>query len=366
MLKKLIFPILLCLSTTGFSQNTYKMLVGTYTRGTTSEGIYSLEINKQGQLISNKLLTKTDNPSYLAFSPDGKYVYAVNELGEESSVSAFAFNKENETLTFLNKVSAEGADPCFITVSDNHVFTANYSGGSISIFGRNADGSLTDTLKVIRHPKKNFGNGRFGPSNAHQIIFSSDGKYLMATNLGTDRVFTYSYNPSGGKEVLTYVDEIGVKKHSGPRHMVFSRDGKYLYLVQELDAGITVFSVANDGKLTNIQETTLVTDSTKKNGAADIHLSPDGKFLYATNRGEANTITYFAVKKDGTVRFVEQYSTSGNGPRNFTITPDGKFLFVGNQKSNNITVFSRNKCTGKLKLLTDKVELGAPVCLVLY
>ena len=366
MLKKLIFPILFCLSTAGFSQNTYNMLVGTYTRGTTSEGIYSLEINKQGQLISNKLLAKSDNPSYLAFSPDGKYVYAVNELGEESTVSAFAFNKEDETLTFLNKVSAGGADPCFITVSDKHVFTANYSSGSISVFERQPDGTISEAVQVIRHPKKNFGNGRFGPSNAHQIIFSPDGKYLMATNLGTDRVFTYSNNPTGGKEVLTYVDETGVKKHSGPRHTVFSKNGKYLYLVQELDAGITVFSVGNNGKLTVIQETTLVTDSTKKNGAADIHLSPDGKFLYATNRGEANTITCFAVKKDGTVRFVEQYSTSGNGPRNFTITPDGKFLFVGNQKSNNITVFSRNKCTGKLKMLTDKVELGAPVCLLLY
>ena len=365
MLKKLIFPILLCLSTTGFSQNTYKMLVGTYTRGTTSEGIYSLEINKQGQLIFNKLLAKSDNPSYLAFSPYGKYVYAVNELGEESTVSAFAFDKENETLTFLNKVSAGGADPCFITVSDRHVFTANYSSGSISVYERHPDGTISEAVQVITHPKKNFGNRRFGPSNAHQVIFSPDGKYLMATNLGTDRVFTYSYNPIGSKEVLTYVDEIGVKKHSGPRHMVFSRDGKYLYLVQELDAGITVFSVANDGKLTNIQETTLVTDSTKKNGAADIHLSPDGKFFYATNRGEANTITCFAVKKDGTVRFVEQYSTFGNVPRNFTLTPDGKYIFVGNQKTNNITVFSRNKCSGKLKLLTDKVELGAPVCLLL-
>ena len=366
MLKKLILPILFCLSTAGFSQNTYNMLVGTYTRGTTSEGIYSLEINKQGQLISNKLLAKSDNPSYLAFSPDGKYVYAVNELGKESTVSAFAFNKEDETLTFLNKVSAGGADPCFITVSDKHVFTANYSSGSISVFERQPDGTISEAVQVITHPKKNFGNRRFGPSNAHQVIFSPDGKYLMATNLGTDRVFTYSYNPIESKKVLTYVDEIGVKKHSGPRHTVFSKNGKYLYLVQELDAGITAFSVAPDGKLTNIQETTLVTDSTKKNGAADIHLSPDGKFLYATNRGEANTITCFAVKKDGTVRFVEQYSTSGNGPRNFTITPDGKFLFVGNQKSNNITVFSRNKCTGKLKMLTDKVELGAPVCLLLY
>ena len=365
MFKKLILPIMFCMATAGFSQENYNMLVGTYTRGTVSKGIYSLTFSGKGKFISQKLLAESDNPSYLAFSPYGKYVYAVNELGEESTVSAFAFDKENETLTFLNKVSAGGADPCFITVSDRHVFTANYSSGSISVFERHPDGTISEAVQVITHPKKNFGNRRFGPSNAHQVIFSPDGKYLMATNLGTDRVFTYSYNPIGSKEVLTYVDEIGVKKHSGPRHMVFSRDGKYLYLVQELDAGITVFSVANDGKLTNIQEATLVTDSTKKNGAADIHLSPDGKFLYASNRGEANTITCFSVQKDGQVRFVEQYSTFGNGPRNFTLTPDGKYIFVGNQKTNNITVFKRSKSSGKLKMVTDKVELGAPVCLLL-
>lgn len=366
MFKKLILPIMICLTSAGFSQDNYNMIVGTYTRGTTSEGIYSLEFSGKGKLLSQKLLAASDNPSYLAFSPDGKFVYAVNEHGEGSTVSAFAFDKANETLTFLNKVSAEGADPCFITVSDNHVFTANYSGGSISVFQRRADGKLSEAVQVITHPKKNFGNRRFGPSNAHQVIFSPDGKFLMATNLGTDRVFTYTYNPTGEKEALTYADQIGVKRASGPRHLTFSRNGKFLYLLQELDAGITVFSVGNDGKLTNIQETTLVTDNTKKNGAADIHLSPDGKYMYATNRGEANTISCFKVKKDGKVRFVEQYSTFGNGPRNFSISEDGKFLFTGNQKSNNITVFSRNKCTGKLKMLTDKVELGAPVCLLQY
>lgn len=366
MFKKLILPIMFCMATAGFSQESHNMLVGTYTRGTVSKGIYSLTFSGKGKFISQKLLAESDNPSYLAFSPDRKFVYAVNEHGEESTISAFAFDKANQTLTFINKVPAAGADPCYITVSDKHVFTANYSGGSISVFHRLPNGKLSEASQVITHPRKNFGNRRYGPSNAHQIIFSPDGKYLMATNLGTDRVFTYKYNPESDDEVLSYVDETGVKRASGPRHLAFSRNGKFLYLVQELNAGITVFSVSDDGKLSVIQETTLVTDSTKKNGAADIHLSPDGKFLYATNRGEANTITCFLIKNDGKLRFVEEYSTFGNAPRNFTITVDGKYLFVGNQKTNNITVYIRNRCSGKLKLLDDKTELGAPVCLVLY
>ncbi len=366
MLRKIILSAILITSLPVFSQSSYKMLVGTYTRGTTSKGIYSLEFSGKGKLLSQKLLAESDNPSYLAMSPDRKYVYAVNETGAESTVSAFAFDTGNENLTFINKVKAGGGDPCFITVSEKHVFTANYSGGSISVFERKADGSLSEAVQVIVHPKKNFGNRRYGPSNAHQVIFSPDGKYLMATNLGTDRVFTYAYQPDGGNEVMAYVDETGVKRASGPRHLTFSKNGKILYLVQELDAGITVFSVSGEGKLTVIQETTLVTDSTAKNGAADIHLSPDGRFLYATNRGEANTITCFAVKKDGTLRFTEQYPVNGNGPRNFTVTDDGKYLFIGNQKSDNISVFSRNKCSGKLNLLTNKVESGAPVCLLFY
>ena len=367
MLRKIMISALISITAiAGAQKNTYKMLVGTYTNSGKSEGIYAMEFSNKGKLLSQKLLAISDNPSYLAFSPDKKSVYAVNETGTESTISAFAFDKEKETLTFINKVNVCGGDPCFVNCTDKHVFTANYSGGSISVFGRNSDGSLTDTLEVIRHTGKNFGRGKFGPSNVHQVMFSPDGKYLIVTNLGTDRVFSYAYNPEGGNEVLKCTNQIMVKKHSGPRHTVFSKDGKYLYLVQELDASVTAFSVGDEGKLNIIQETTLVTDNTKKNGAADIHLSPDGNYLYATNRGEANNISCFKVKKDGRLVMQEQYSTNGNGPRNFTITPDGKFVFVGNQKTDNITVFSRNIRNGKLKMLDEKVEQGAPVCLLLY
>ncbi|MBP1637681.1 MAG: 3-carboxymuconate cyclase-like protein [Bacteroidetes bacterium] len=366
MLRKLTSSIFICLATLTFSQNSYKMLVGTYTHGTTSEGIYALEFSGKGKLVSQKLLVKSDNPSFLAFSPDRKYVYAVNETGSESTISAYAFNKTNETLTFINKVNAGGADPCFVLATDKHVFTANYSSGSISVFARNANGSLSDTVQIVKQGRKNFGNNHFSPSNAHQVNISPNGKYVMGTNLGTDRIFTYTYNPTSKNNILKYKDEILVKKNSGPRHTVFSKNGKFLYLVQELDASVTVLSVADDGKLTIIQETTLVTDKTKSNGAADIHLCPDGKFLYATNRGEANNITCFRVGKDGKITFNAQYPANGNGPRNFAISADGKFVFVGNQKTNNITVFSRNLLSGKLKMLDEKIEMGAPVCLLLY
>ncbi|MFV0391068.1 MAG: lactonase family protein [Paludibacteraceae bacterium] len=346
-----------------FSQN-YRLLVGTYTRETSSEGIYALEIDKKGNLISKKLLAKSDNPSFLAFSPDKRYLYTVNEIGNTSFVSAFSFDETKQELTFLNKTEVEG-DPCHITCTDNHVFTANYSAGSIAVFEREADGSLSNAVQVITHPRVLFGRGRTGPGNAHQIIPSPNGKFMMATNLGTDRVFTYRYNAKSNTEVLTYVDDLKVNRGSGPRHMTFSKDGKYLYLLNELNASLVVFSVAESGSLSIIQETTLVTDLTLKNGAADIHLTPDGKFLYATNRGESNTITAFRVNTDGTLKWVKQYPTYGNPPRNIATSPDGKFIFVGNQRTNNITVFQKKIC-GKLKLINKDIELGAPVCLLFY
>ncbi|NLI72547.1 MAG: lactonase family protein [Bacteroidales bacterium] len=351
------FPFVLC--------RNYKMIVGTYTQGTQSEGIYALEFNKKGALVSKKLLAKSLNPSFLAFSPDEKYVYAVNETGQKSTVSAFAFDKKAGTLTFLSKSDVlEG--PCHVYSAQNHVFTANYTSGSISILGRKENGALTDTLYNIIHPRYLYGPGRTGPSHAHQIVSSPDGRFVLATNLGTDGVFAYRYHPASTKNVLEFISETKVAKRSGPRHMTFSKNGKFLYLLNELSAELNVFSVDSACNLTRIQEIPLVDDISKTKSGADIHLSPDGKYLYATNRADENTITCFKVYKNGTIKRVEQYSTYGNAPRNFAISPDGKFVFVGNQKTNNITVFSRNKRNGKLKLIGKDIELGAPVCLLFY
>lgn len=367
MLKKLLTLSLLLVFAFAFMQcGNYKMLVGTYTQDTPSEGIYALEFNKKGALVSKIILAESDNPSFLAFSPDGKYVYAVNQTRGASAVSAFKFDKNRGTLTFLNKSDVLNG-PCHVYATDNHIFTANYSSGSISILERKENGSLTDTTHNIIQPRYMFGRGRTGPSHAHQIVSSPDGKFILVTNLGTDGIFIYRYLPGEDSDkVLTFVNETKVKKGSGPRHMTFSKNGRFLYLLQELSAELTVFSVNEKGELLTIQETTMVADNTKKNAAADIHLSPDGKFLYSTNRGESNTITCFKVNNDGTLEFVEQYSTYGNAPRNFAITPDGKFVFIGNQRTNNITIFSRNKSDGKLSLISSNTELGAPVCLLFY
>ena len=346
-----------------FSQ-TYRLLVGTYTNTGKSEGIYSYSIDMQNNIITQTSLAKGIlNPSYLALSSDKKFVYSVNQNDKNSTVSAFGF--DNGKLTFLNKVDANGAGPCYISATEKHVFTANYSDGSLCVFGRNADGSLTNTLQKITHTGGSINAERQKEPHVHQVIISSDKKYLIANDLGTDKVTVYRYYSLANKDILTPVDTLTVKLGSGPRHATFSKSGKRLYLVQEIDGTVSVIAIQN-GILKLIQETTVIRTEGIVPRAADIHLSPDERYLYVTNRGTANNITCFSVGKDTKLSFVEQVSTKGDGPRNFTLTPDGRYVFVAHQFSNNISIFKRDLTTGKLTDTAQQIKIGAPVCLLVY
>ena len=349
---------------TQLSGQTYHLLVGTYTNTGKSEGIYSYSVDMQKNVITQTSVVKgVLNPSYLALTPDKKFVYSVNQNDKNSTVSAFGFN--NRELTFLNKVDANGAGPCYISATEKHVFTANYTGGSLCVFGRKVDGSLTDTLQKIQHAGKSINTERQNEAHVHQVIVSPDGKYLIANDLGTDKVTVYSYYPFAKTDILIPFDTLTAKLGSGPRHAAFSKDGKRLYLVQEIDGTVSVIEM-NKGRLKIIQETTVI----RKNGvvarAADIHLSPDEKFLYVTNRGKANDISCFSVDKVGKLNFVEQISTNGDGPRNFSITPDGCYVFVAHQFTDNIVIFKRDLNTGWLTYTGLQINVGAPVCLVFY
>jgi len=346
--------------------STYRLLIGTYTNTGKSEGIYSYEVDmNKGVFTKKSLVTGISNPSYLAIAPDKSFVYSVNENATGSAANAFIFDKNNAKLTLINSSNTYGANPCYITVSNKHVFTANYTGGSISVFARNADGSLTNLQQLIQHRGSSINPKRQKEPHVHQVIFTPDNKYLVANDLGTDKVTVYKYNPTGVDDILVPHDSILVKAGSGPRHITFSKNGKRAYLLQEMDGTVSVFEMKS-GKLKLLQENTVVKKTDVETGAADIHLSPDGKFLYATNRGTANDISCFSVKKNGTVQYVSQVSTGGKGPRNFSITPDGNYIFVANQYTDNVVVFKRNKKTGNLLDTGKQLEMGTPVCLVFY
>ena len=300
----------------------------------------------------------------MTVSKDNNFVYSVNEFGAESTVSSFSYNPVSGKLDLINKQSSKGADPCYIINDDKNVIVANYSGGNISVFGKNNDRSLTAAKQVIQHYGKGINTQRQEGPHVHMVHFSPDKKFVLSNDLGNDKVYSYGYNPNSEHNVLELKDSISVKSGSGPRHLTFSKNGKFVYLLQELDGALTVFSYSN-GILKKIDETTILAKDFKgKFSSADIHISPDGKFLYASNRGEANNITIFKILKNGKLVWKGETSTLGKGPRNFAIDPTGNFLLVAHQYTNDVVIFKRDKKTGLLTDTGKKIALCAPVCLV--
>ncbi|POY40943.1 6-phosphogluconolactonase [Flavobacterium alvei] len=341
------------------------LIVGTYTKTCESKGIYVYEFDSKTGDFSLKNNTENIlNPSYLSVSNDNKFVYSVSENDKKSSVSAFGFNSKSGKLDFINYQNPNGLNPCYIINDDKNVITANYSSGSISVLGKKNDGSIGEVKQVVQHVGKSINGSRQEAPHAHMVCFSPDKKYVLANDLGTDKVYLYQYNPNVANEVLVLKNAVPVKPGSGPRHLILSKDGKFVYLLQEMDGTLTSFSYA-DGTLKKVSETTVVASDFKGDiGAADIHISPDGKFLYATNRGTANDISVFKILKNGKLEFVQRTSTLGKGPRNFTIDPTGNFLLVGHQYTNDIVIFKRDSKTGVITDTGKKIALCSPVCLV--
>jgi 6-phosphogluconolactonase len=362
-MKNLIFLLLVAIFFMACSDDSQKMkmhtiFIGTYTQGD-SEGIYSLQFNAEtGELDSLKLEAKIPNPSFLTISKDKQHLYAVQETADFDSlgggVSAFKINKEG--LELQNSMGTGGAHPCHVSLSrDGHLAVANYSGGNVALFKLREDGSLGESQQVIDHKILDTTK----TAHAHMAQFTKEG--LFVADLGLDAIKRYQLTDGvfvpGEQETLSFVDG------AGPRHFTFGRDGKLLYVINELNATISVFEKNADGTYQEIQVVETLDPSYEgKNSCADIHLSPDGKFLYGSNRGE-NTIVIFAVDAtSGKLDLVERESVHGNWPRNFSIDPTGNFLLVANQKSSNIVVFQRDLETGTLEFLNEKA-LPNPVCL---
>jgi 6-phosphogluconolactonase len=341
------------------------LIIGTFTNSCESQGIYVYDFNTKTADFKEKFFSeKTINPSYLTVSNDAKFIYSVNENGSKSAVSAYAFNSKSGALQLVNQQDSKGADPCHIINDAKNVIVATYSGGSISVFKKLLDGSISEAKQVVQHKGKSMNAQRQESAHVHMVQFTPDNKFVLANDLGTDKIYIYKYNPNSKIQILEIKDSVAVKAGSGPRHLTFSNDGKFVYLLQELNGGLTVFSYKK-GMLKMIQETTVVVpDFEGQIGAADIHVSPNGKFLYATNRGSANTISCFRIQNNGQLELVETVSTDGIGPRNFVIDPTGNYLLVAHQYSNSIIIFSINSSTGKLSNSGKRIDLCAPVCLV--
>ena len=370
--KAALFFIILIILVMGNSCQTSKdfyLFAGTYTK-TDSKGIYVYKFNADSGVTT--LVSSTDssaNPSYIA--PYGNFLYAVNETGRgnSGSVQAFSFDKKNGRLTLLNKQSSGGDDPCYLSVTDNGKWVAagNYSGGNFSIFPVSNDGSLMPAVQVINHTGSGPRKDRQAKPHVHSTIFSPDNNYLLVTDLGIDKIMVYKFDKNNQKPVsVKPFSETNITAGGGPRHITFSKDGKHIYLVRELDGMANVFEFT-DGTLKQIQEISLHPEGKReKMDGAEIVLSPDNKFLYISTRGNENSLSIFSVdNKTKKLSSIGYQPVGGKNPRNFIIDPTGKYLLVANQDSDNILFFKRDKETGLLKKTDQEVSLPMPVCLKL-
>ena len=308
----------------------FYLLVGTYTNEQKTNGIHVYTFNAQtGDFQEKSKMTDIKNASFLAVSKDKKNVYAVSEGGEGKGLNAYAFDMANGKLTFLNSGSAGGNGPCYVSVDDKKqfVFAGNYGGGSLSATRLNQDGSLSSDIQVIQHEGSSVNKSRQDKPHVHAAVLSPDNKYLFVPDLGTDRVNVYRVDPSN-KQPLSPASPAfaSVNPGGGPRHLAFHPNGKYAYLILEMEGAIAAFDFKN-GKLEQKQTITMLAPGFGgKVGAANIHVSPDGKFLYGSNRGEANEIAIYSIDKDGNLTLAGRQSTLINTPRNFAIDPTGNFF----------------------------------------
>jgi len=350
--------------------NQYYMLVGSYTNHIE---VYKFNAtNGEAKLVST--FNGTSNPSYLTVTHNGQYVYAVNENHKEvpGGVSAFSFNKKNGTLQLLNSTPSGGDDPCYIDVDATNTWAAvaNYSSGSLSMLKINADGSLQPLAQNIEHHGYSVNVTRQEQAHVHCTIFSPDNKYLFVDDLGTDKVYQYKFNPNNSSEPLSETDTalFDVPDGYGPRHLTFSPNRKFAYLITELAGKVICFDYdSTTGRLHAIQTVNSCTvGDPNERGSADIHITPDGKYLYTSNRGKANDITIYRIAANGTLTELGHQSSLGVHPRNFAIDPTGKFLLVANRDTNNIVVFSIYKSTGMLMPTGVQIKTEKPVCIKLF
>lgn len=351
--------------------------VGTYTSGKSrSEGIYIYKLNlASGELKSYKTVKNVVEPSYLAIDKDKKYLYAVNETVEyegakSGAVSAFAIDQKTGDLKFLNKQPSLGGAPCFITVSENEKFVlvANYVGGNVSVFPVQTGGKLGAAVDSAQHSGSGANKERQEAAHAHSIMLDKNNGFAFANDLGIDKVMIYRFDVKTGKLKPNQTQAFyKTKAGAGPRHFAFHRNGKFAFVINELDTTISSLAYdARQGTLKEIQTVpTLPAGFSGANTCADIHVSPNGKFLYGSNRGHDSIVSYRIDEKTGKLEYVEHVSTGGKTPRNFAIDPTGRFLLAANQNSDSIVVFRIDEKSGKLVLTGNVAQVPTPVCLKL-
>jgi 6-phosphogluconolactonase len=344
----------------------YIAYVGTYTRPNKSKGIYAWRFHPaNGKVTAIGLVAETASPSFLAIHPSRNFLYAVNEVSNfegkrAGSVSGFAMDASTGKLKLLNTVSSRGDGPCHLGLdpSGKWLFVANYNGGSVAEYPVHDDGTLGEASAFVQHVGSSVNRQRQAGPHAHSTVLSPDGKSVFVADLGLDQILSYRVAGLAPNDPR-YTK---IAQGAGPRHLAFTPDGRYAYVMTEMTASVVAFRYQG-GKFEELQ--TLPTAEMAPNiSGAEIAVHPNGKFVYSSTRG-ANTIAVFAIDADkGTLTPVERTPSGGKTPRSFAIDPTGAYLFAANQDSDNVVVFRIDTKTGKLTPTGNTLEAFAPVCVI--
>jgi len=354
------------------SGSDYLAYTGTYT-GKNSKGIYVFRFNSAtGKLTPLGLAAETTSPSYLAVHPNHRFLYAVAEVdnfgGQKSgAVSAFSIDRSTGKLTFLNQVSSHGSGPCHVMVdpTGKTVLVANYNSGSVAALPVNPDGRLREASAAIQHHGTSVNPERQEGPHAHCINTSPDNRFVLAADLGLDEVLVYRFDPARGSLAPNDPPFGKAPLGAGPRHFVFSPNGRFVYVINEIQCTASTFSYdAQRGALKLLATVSTVPKDykvTKDDSTAEIRVHPSGKFVYGSNRGPDSIAVFSVDSKTGALHPIEYVSTQGKTPRGFNIDPTGSYLIAGNQDSDSLVVFHIDQKTGQLTPTGQKLEAFAPV-----
>jgi len=352
------------------SANAYLVFVGTYTDKTDSKGIYAYEFDSgTGKLTPKGLAAETPNPSWLAIHPNGKFLYAANESGKQSTISAFSIDGKSAKLTVLNQLPALGEDPCHLSFdkTGRYLFAANYTSGNVVVFPILPDGKLGGATANVRD------EGTLGPNkerqeapHSHWVQVSSDNRFVFVADLGLDRILVYRFDSSKGTLTWNKPSFVPLAPGAGPRHAAFSPDGRHFYVLSEINSTVTSFAYAPDRDIfENLGVAPMLPAGFQgRNEAAEIGIHSSGNWLFASNRGH-DTIAVFAIDPaSGKLTTAGEYPVGGKEPRHFAFDPTGQFLLAENQNSNSIVTFRINASTGALTQVSSLDGIPSPVCLV--
>ncbi len=344
--------------------------VGTYTN-TGSKGIYTLRMNGDtGELTEVSAASGVENPSFVALGPSNTHLYAVGEVDDfdgAGAIASFSVNSATGELTEINQQSTGGPGPCHLMVDSTGslVIVTNYGGGSVAVLPINDDGSLGELSDFIQHEGSSINPNRQEQAHAHSVNIDSSNSRAYVCDLGLDRVIVYDIDHAIGKLTPSAQPYIETVAGAGPRHFDFHPSGKFVYVINELGMTIALYDVGETGSLTPVQTVPTLPEGTEtqaRYSTADIHVSPDGKYVYGSNRGHESLVIYAIDQSTGKMIYVGHQSTLGEEPRNFAITPDGEFLLAENQNSGTIVTFKRES-DGTLTATGSVIDVPAPVCI---